>query len=109
MQHYKVQLTKYALRQINETVLYISQTLYSPESAANWQEKLYRTFDSLKTLPERYVLVDMEPWKSKGLRKMPFENYVIYYQVKAGTHVVLIVAVVYGKRNQFSALREMKY
>ena len=33
----------------------------------------------LDTMPERYRKYEKEPWKSRGLRVLPVDNYVVLY------------------------------
>ncbi len=105
---YKIQMTQYVLRQISSTVAYISQTMLEPENAKRWQEQLYKEIASLRTFPARYPLVDMEPWRSQGYRKLSVGTYILYYNIKADDGIVLIANVVSSRRNQLTALREMR-
>lgn len=50
-------------------------------------------------MPERYVLVEWEPWHSMEVHKLPVDNFIIYYQVKAKENVVNVVRVFYGGRD----------
>ncbi len=105
---YKIQMTQYVLRQISSTVAYISQTMLEPENANRWQEQLYKEIASLRTFPARYPLVDIEPWRSQGYRKLSVGTYILYYNIKADDGIVLIANVVSSRRNQLTALREMR-
>ncbi len=105
---YKIQMTQYVLRQISNTVAYISQTMLEPENANRWQEQLYKEIASLRTFPARYPLVDIEPWRSQGYRKLSVGTYILYYNIKADDGIVLIANVVSSRRNQLTALREMR-
>ncbi len=105
---YKIQMTQYALRQINSTVSYISQTMLEPENARRWQAQLYEEIASLRTFPARYALVEREPWRSQGYHKLLVGTYIVYYRIKAETKVVTISAVVNSRRDQLAALREMR-
>lgn len=48
---YKVKITPYALRQMQEIVRYISATLQSPENAARWLDTIKAELASLSSMP----------------------------------------------------------
>ena len=73
--HYTVKLTPHAVVQMQETIAYISKVLLVPDTAAGWANRLEKEISSLHTMPGRYPLIDREPWKSRGIRKMPVKNF----------------------------------
>lgn len=103
--HYKVILTECAFQQIQEISFYISKVLSAPETARECIKKIYRQISLLKSMPRRHALLDMEPWHSRGIRKTAVQNFLIYYWVDETT--VWITAVIYGKRDQLEALRQL--
>lgn len=104
---YKVKLTNNALGQLKDTIGYISKVLLEPEIARCWSDRIKKEILSLKSMPLRYPLVDEQPWRSEGIHKMVVENFIIYYWVNEETATVWITAVVYGRRDQISVLRNM--
>ena len=53
--------------------------LQSPENASGQLDRLEEQILSLDTMPERYRKYEKEPWKSRGLRVLPLDNYVVLY------------------------------
>lgn len=104
---YKVKLTNTALGQLKDTIGYISKVLLEPEIARCWSDRIKKEISSLGNMPFRYPPVDDEPWRTDGIRKMTFENFIVYYWVNDDTSTVWITAVVYGRRDQISVLRNM--
>lgn len=104
---YVVKLTAQAISQIQETVSYISKVLLEPEIARKWANYLQKQISSLDILPARYPLTEEEPWHTRGIRKMPVKNFLVYYLIDDEQKTVLVTAVIYGRRNQLSALLEM--
>ena len=104
---YDVKLTRYATGQVADTVSYISKSLLVPDTAAAWAVLLEKEIAALSEMPGCFPLVDKEPWTSKGIRKTPVKKFIVYYFVNENTKTVWVTAVVYGGRNQLSALREM--
>lgn len=107
MTNYTVKLTYFAISQIQETISYISIVLKEPETAKKWVDYLENQIDKLNYMPERFLVVEQEPWKSKGYRKMIIKNFIVYYYVDEKKKTVWVTSVVYGKRDQLNALNEM--
>lgn len=104
---YKVKLTPQAIRQIEETVQYISKILLEPETARKWVDTLQHEIGKLDSMPARYPLTEEEPWHTKGIRKMPVKNFLVYYLIDEERKAVWIIAVIYGRRNQIAALLDL--
>ncbi len=60
---------------------------------------------SLDIMPERYRKYENEPWKSRGLRVLPVDNYVIFYIPDSNKKVVTILRVMYAGRDIDNQLR----
>ena len=104
---YEVKMTAQAIGQIEETVQYISKTLLTPETARKWADTLQCDIGKLDSMPLRYPLTEEEPWRTKGIRKMPVKNFLVYYLVDEEKRTVWITAVIYGRRDQIAALLDM--
>ncbi len=104
---YKIMLTDNALTQLRESVSYISKVLFEPKIARDWSERIKKEILSLDHMPFRYPLVEEEPWRSKGIHKMTVENFIVYYWVNDETSIVWVLAVIYGRKDQTSALRNI--
>lgn len=104
---YEVKLTPHAIGQIEETVRYISKTLLAPETARKWADTLQREIGKLDSMPSRFPLTEEESWRTKGIRKMPVKNFLVYYLVDEEKKIVWVTAVIYGRRDQIAALLDM--
>ncbi len=104
---YTVKLTEYAIEQMEETVRYISKTLLVPDTARGWAAKLKNELSSLREMPARYPLTVEEPWHTHGIHKMSVGSFLVYYWIDEEKHTVWITAIVYGRRDQLGALRNM--
>lgn len=105
--NYTVKLTPHAVVQIQETMVYISKVLMAPETATAWANYLEKEIAGLDSMPSRFSMVDEEPWRSIGYRKMPVKNFIVYYYVDEEAKTVWVTAVVYGRRDQLNALKNM--
>lgn len=104
---YTVKMTLNAMEQVSEIISYISKVLLVPDTATKWADYLQKEILGLNIMPSRFPLIDKEPWRSKGIHKMLIKNFIAYYWINEDDMTVWITAVVYGRRDQLNALRDM--
>jgi len=93
---YSVEVTRPAERDLLGIYSYISDTLKEPETAARLYRALKQEILSLRSLPERYAVLDEPPYNKEGVRKMLVENYLVFYVIKDKT--VYILRILYNRR-----------
>ena len=76
---YEVEVSEQADSDLRGIFEYIAIELQSPENASGQLDRLEEQILSLDTMPERYRKYEKEPWKSRGLRVLPVDNYVVLY------------------------------
>ena len=106
MKKYTVELTTLAQEQILEIAKYITEELMSPAAANRLLDKFESEISKLDSTPERIVLVDEEPWHSKGVRKFIIENYIAYFIILESENAVRVIAVVMSRRDQKKQLKK---
>ena len=47
-------------------------------------------------MPKKYALIEEEPWKHEGVRKIIVKNFLIYYWVDEENFKVQVIAVIYN-------------
>ncbi len=104
---YNVKITEYATEQLKSTVAYISKVLLEPDIAKAWVKKLKTEIGKLSELPNRFTLVDEEPWHSQGIHKMFVGNFIIYFWIDEGKKDVWVIAIIYGRSDQLAALKNI--
>ena len=104
---YEVKVTRQALEQTREIIHYISYDLMAPLAAENLLNDLKTAIIKLGVLPKRYSLIDEEPWRSEGVRKIVVKNFLVYYWVDDERNKVQVTAVIYSKRDQIKQLINM--
>ena len=104
---YKVKITPFAFSQLAETATYISDVLLVPETVAKWLDVLQSAIASLSSMPGRFPLTEEQPWREKGIRKLTVKGFFVYYLVDEAQKTVTVTAVIYGRREQISALKEL--
>ena len=52
-------------------------------------------------------MIDEEPWRIEGVRKIVVNNFLIYYWVDDENNRVQVTAVIYSRRDQIRQLSNM--
>jgi plasmid stabilization system protein ParE len=87
---------------------YITEILREPATARRVYLSIYDQIMTLRQFPERYPVVDVEPYKSQGVRKMPAENYYVFYVINENVSEaseVDVFRILYNRRDWASLLR----
>lgn len=104
---YEVEITTLAQEQILQIAQYIRNELQAPITAERFVDYLEAEIAKLETMPERVVLVEEEPWHSRGVHKYIIGHYIAYFVIETeGT--VSVTAVVLDRRNQKKQLKKMQ-
>ena len=104
---YEVKVTSQAQEQMSEIIEYISHELVAPDAANNLLDKMENSIMSLAKFPERNQVIEEEPWRTEGIRKIVVNNFLIYYWINCAEKKVQVTAVIYSKRNQLEQLKCM--
>lgn len=99
MDHYLVSYTDEALQDLRDIYDYISVELKAPGIAAAQVKRIRDEVRSLCTFPKRYKTVEWEPWAKCEMRRLPVDNFIVFYAVSNDTLAVQIVRIFYGKRD----------
>ena len=91
MREYPVNITDKALNDMNGIYEYIAVNLQSPENAMGQYNRIADSVLKLGIFPEKFRLVDFEPERSQGLRRMLVDNYSVFYVFKE--EVVAVTSV----------------
>ena len=96
---YEVEVSQQADSDLRGIFEYIAFELQSPKNASRQLDRLEGQILSLNMMPERYRRYEKEPWKSRGLRVLPVDNYVVLYIPDHDKKVVTILRVMYARRD----------
>ena len=95
---YEVEVSEQADSDLRGIFEYIAFELQLPENAIGQLNRLEEQILSLDAMPKRYRKYEKEPWKSRGLRVLPVDNYVVLYIPDSDKKVVTILRVMYAGR-----------
>lgn len=107
MASYKIIVTPDAENDLVELRNYIAGVLLVYDTAINYIRTIRNEIGSLSEMPEKYKLVDDEPWHSRGIRKFLVKNFFVYYRIDEEHKKVFILNVIYARRDQLRALEHM--
>ncbi len=96
---YEIRMTPQAQNDLCNIFEYITFTLQSPQNAAGQLGRLEESMDSLTRMPERFRVYDKEPWRSRNLRIMPVDHYLVFYIPNREEETVTVVRVMYAGRD----------
>ncbi len=103
---FSVEITDRAKTDLKDIFEYIAFELYSPESAAGLLSRLQKRIGELTEMPERYRRYDREPWRTRNLRVMPVDKYLVFYILNSTTQTVTVIRIMYGGRDVQARLKE---
>ncbi len=87
---------------------YIATELLAPETARRWSERIMAAIEGLNEMPNRHPLVGKDPWRSRGLRKLVVNHFVVFYLPMEKRRQVLILTILFGKRDLTKILSSME-
>jgi len=96
---YKVIYTESAYRDLDRIFDYIAEVLLEPVIAQNQTDRIMDAAESLDSMPLRYRLYEHEPWRSRGWRIMPVDNYLVFYLPVEAEGIISIMRIMHGSRN----------
>lgn len=103
MKQYAVKITDRGLADMNAIFEYIAVQLQVPETAYAQYDRIAAAIESLRSLPERCPLMDVEPERELGMRRLLVDNYSVIYVVRDET--VTVLRVLYSASDLVSRLR----
>lgn len=104
---YEVRLTSEAKADLRGIFEYIAYNLQSVQNAVGQLDRLEQGIKSLDQMPERFRIYEKEPWRSRNLRVMPIDNYIVFYIPNHEKNIVTVIRVIYGGRDIGSQLNKM--
>ena len=96
---YDVTLTEQAVLDLRGIYEYIAFELLEPEYAKGQIDRLEKHILDLANFPKKYREYDEEPWKSRGMRMMSVDNYVVFYIPDDSTAIVTVNRIMYSARD----------
>ena len=96
---YEVMMTSQAVADLRTVFEYIAYELLAGQTALNQLDRLEKAIEGLEEMPERHHVYEKEPWKSRTLRVMPVDNYLVFYIAEKEEKRVTVIRIMYGRRD----------
>ncbi|MBE6037368.1 MAG: type II toxin-antitoxin system RelE/ParE family toxin [Clostridiales bacterium] len=106
MRKYRVRISPEAKQDTLGISEYISNELFSIQSAQRFIHKLHYALSSLSQMPERYPIWLEESDSGYPIRIMPVENYVVFYEIHPDRNQVQILRILYKAQNYSAHVHE---
>ena len=100
-------LTEIAEADIDEAFEYIAVDLSNPDAASAFADELEEKLDGLCRSPKTGRLIENEYLKRNDIRRILVGNFKAYYLIDDEKKNIVVLWVVYGKRDQNKILKEM--
>lgn len=107
MDSYEIIITPDAESDLLEIRDYIAYTLSVPATALNYIRAIRSEIQKLTYMASSIAPVEREPWHSRGVRRIIVRNFYIYYRPDDSAGKVYILNVIYARRDQLKALKQM--
>lgn len=96
--NYSVYFTKVAMNDLDEIYRYISEELFAENAATDLLKKIEDCIKRLSVFPYYGSHLADEYLRSKEYRKLIVGSYIVFYIVNERTKQVVIMRILYGKR-----------
>ena len=103
---FKYIFTEKAVDDLDKTLDYISNKLNNSAAAKRLLDNISDAITEICSFPELGALVQNEYLTRKDVRCIVIDNYIMYYIPEIEKKEILIVSIVYGKRNLNSIMSE---
>ncbi len=104
---YEYDFTELAEADIDDILFYITNELCNPKAAADFADELEKRLDDICKSPKNGRLVVNEFLKREDVRRFLVDNYIAYYIIDEVNSRIVLLRVVYSKRNQNEVLKEI--
>lgn len=98
MTEYKIVIEQNAENDLVGILSYISDTLHEPSIAMKIYGLIKKEILTLNRMSFRFEVVNEEPYRSMGVRRIPVENYTAFYIVDENEKTVHIFRILYNRR-----------
>ena len=95
---YKVIIDYTAENDLVGILHYIANTLHEPNVAKRIYKSIKEQILSLEEIPLRYPLINEEPYRTAGVRKILVEGYTAFYLVNSADMTVHVFRILYSRR-----------
>ena len=104
--NYEIEFSEQAEMDLRGIYEYIAFTLHAPINAGKQLERLEKNITELTSMPSCFKEYEKEPWRSRGLRMMTVDNFIVFYLPDEKKKLVTIIRIIYSGRDMNVELEE---
>lgn len=104
---YRTIVTDHAIHAMADIRDYIAEELLNPSAALSHMRLFREEIRKLSYSPGKYKVIDEQPWRDIGVRKIRAKNYYIYYWIDETAQTVYVTDVIYVGSDQPKWLDQM--
>ena len=104
---YDYVLTEMAEGDIDEILSYIKDELFNPVAASDFLKELEKKTEEICNNPGKGRIVENEFLKRDDIRRFIVKNYIAYYVIDEEKTEIVILRVIYNKRDQDDIVKEL--
>jgi plasmid stabilization system protein ParE len=101
--------TERAADDLRKLMGYLAKELGDPSAASRFMNALGHELETLCAFPESGIRVNNEFLPNITVRKTNLDQYIIYYLVDAEGEKIIVLRIVYGRRNLSEILRNLDH
>jgi plasmid stabilization system protein ParE len=99
--------TERAADDLRKLVDYLVKELGNPSAASRFMDALEHEIETLCAFPESGTKVNNEFLPNISVRKTNLDQYILYYLVDAEGEKIIVLRIVYGRRDLSEILRNL--
>jgi len=88
-----------AFDDLEAALQYIERELSNPKAASDLAAKIFCGVEYPREFPDSGVKVDNPYITDQSLRRFFADNYVVFYKAEHDAKAIIVVRIVYGRRN----------
>ncbi len=96
---YKIKITSLANSDLNDIVLYITDTLKNPTAATALLDDVEKCFSNIEENPLMYSICQNTRLQSLGYRRAVIKKHIMIYKIDEKIKTVFVLRFFYGKQN----------
>ena len=97
---YNYDFTEIAQADIEDTITYVEQNLANPDAGSAFLDELEAMLDKICKAPKTGKLVENQFLRRRDVRRFLVQNYIAYYIIDEEKGTIIILRMVYGKRDR---------
>ena len=96
---YDFSFTEKAEQDLDEILTYRAKELCNKKATKDFFDKVFSSVDTLCAYPKTGMVLDNEYVSDKSIRRVLVDNYVMYYKFDETNEKIIILRILYTKRN----------